>query len=150
MKHFDENQFDLILNNLYISNFSGVDHFLTNKIIVVINFYKKKHSNIPKNIFYYHLPYNFESISLDHCLLIIHSLIIIFNNHPNNIFLFNCKSGHHRSACGILLYLIIKYKWNYKTSYTHIKSIRKYAFIRNSKMYNAIENYSIMFNKIFV
>jgi protein-tyrosine phosphatase len=146
MKYIDENNIDKIDDKLWIANYNGaniIDELKKNKIDIIINLYEKKLNNYD-NIKYYHIPYKFHEISYNDSWNKIEILLNIFNKHNNKNILVNCKSGHHRSANAIILYLINKYHINYQQAKKYIKKIRKHALDRNSNMTIAMETYGNM------
>lgn len=147
-----ENNIDQILDHIYLGNYIGAQELIynnNNNINVIINFYKNVHSNI-NNIDYYHIPYSFKMVSIDECWIIIQKIIEILNIYHNKNILFCCKRGHHRSACGVILYMIYNNKSNYIDSEKYIKKIRKKSLNREGNMPIALRYYSKMINKIYV
>jgi hypothetical protein len=146
-----ENNIDIIIDNIYLGNFIGAQNIINNnsKIDVIINFYKYKHT-LNDNIIYYHIPYNFKTITIDECWIIIKNIIKITNTHYNKKILFCCKRGHHRSACAVLLYLILNNNCNYEIGKKYIKQIRKKSLNRKGNMIIALKYYAKLVNKIYV
>jgi hypothetical protein len=146
-----ENDIDKISKNIYLGNFNGTQNIINNNsnIDVIINFYKYKHQLID-NVHYYHIPYSFKTISIDECWIVIKKIIQITNNHRDQNILFCCKRGHHRSACAVLLYLILNNNCEYEIGETHIRNIRKKALNRKGNMPLALKYYSKLINRIYV
>lgn len=144
-----ENDADMIIPNLWLGNGSAA---VNNAFLIKANIRRVVNitDDIPNNRtvpLHYRVPLKDYLICKENC-----DIETYIENCMNFIFdglikkegvLVHCKRGHHRSACIILLFLMIHLNVSLKDGISYINSIRPLALRRSTCMYKEVIKYFI-------
>jgi len=130
MDYSYENNYDYIIDNIYIGNiFSIADEVLLKKLDQIISLVKVP-KLLDRNIEQYSFVCNDDSST--NIINIAKQIYPYLCNAENKPTLIHCIAGHSRSVSCVIYYLMVKYNMSFENAYSYIEKVRPNICINRS------------------